>query len=544
MLRQPSTFNRWPLVVSVAALAVSLSHGLPGIRVSHAADAEVSSTQKQALVNLQDAFSGIAEQVEPAVVGIHVEPALDKTASQPDNSDDNADNGDNNDNGDDTPPRDFNPFGDLPFDFGPFSRRGTPVPTPPRGVATGSGVLIQHTGNDFYILTNYHVVEGGGRIKVQLSGRSDEVRGTLVGSDKKTDLAVVKVRLTGPDAERRIADFDNSDNVRVGQWAIAIGNPLDVGETLTVGVISAKGRAIPGRIENSVADYSDMIQTDASINPGNSGGPLVDINGKVIGVNTAIASPSRGSIGIGFAIPSNVARTVAQQLIRNGEVVRGWLGVQTTQANQEITPVLAKAFGIDHGAFVDEVQPDTPASRAGIKAEDVITRWGNTPIRSFRDLSQAVANTPPGQDVPVELVRSGKGMSVTVHTEKRPDEEALQKQLAGRVSQRRPNEAGPAPQTVKAGGITVRALTDAERQAVGQPGVVVTAVAPETNADDAGIGPGVVITRVNQTPIHSVADFKAAMATVGSQAYLLRISAPSGGGAFSQRTVGVQPEDQ
>jgi len=265
----------------------------------------------------------------------------------------------------------------------------------------------------------------------------------------------------------------------------------------------------------------------------------------VIGINTAIASPSSGSIGIGFAIPSNAAREVAQQLIRSGEAVRGWLGVQTTQANQEIQPSLARAFGVDHGAFVDEVNPGTPAAKAGIKAEDIIIQWGGTPVRSFRDLSRSVANTPPGRDVPVKLVRNGKEMTVTVHTEKRPDEETLQQQLSGRPARPNTDENQSTPQTVKAGGITVRALTGPERQSVGQSGgVVVVNVEDESAAADAGVLPGLVILRVNNTVVRSVTDFKAAMAGVKSgEGFILRVSAPSGGGDWTQRTIPVEPEE-
>jgi serine protease Do len=524
-----------PIAISVLALTVSLSHGLPGMRAGHAADQKVTNSQKQTLVNLQDAFSSIAESVEPAVVNIQVDPAITQKASaSPDDSDDN----------DDAPSPDFNPFGDLPFNFGPFGGGRAPrMMQPRRGPATGSGVIVQRTGNEFYILTNYHVVEGGGRIKVQVNGLSGDQRGALVGTDPKTDLAVVKMRLTGDQNDNRVAKFGNSDNVKVGQWAIAIGNPLDVGQTLTVGVVSAKGRSID-RIQDSVADYSDMIQTDASINPGNSGGALVDINGDLIGVNTAIASTTNGSIGIGFAIPSNTAQKIAQELIRHGEVVRGWLGVLTYQPNWEITPTMAKIYGIDHGAFIDDVTANTPASKAGIKPEDIVTQWGSTPIRNYRDLTAAGGDTPPGQDVKVTLYRDGKEMSVTVHTEKRPDEKTLQSQLN---DQNAPGDNGGdnvSPQTVKANGITVRALTGTERQTVGLAGVMVTAVDPGSAAADAGLAPGLVIHKVDRTPIASTDDFKAAMSRVGDgQDFALRLSLPTGG-RYSQRTVVVGGSSQ
>jgi Do/DeqQ family serine protease len=522
------------MAISVVALAVSLSHGLPQIRVGHAADPQVTERQKQALVNLQDAFTNIADSAEPAVVNIQVEPAITKKAA--------ADTNDNAD--DDTPDRNFNPFGDLPFDFGPFGRRGAPqMPPMQRGTAAGSGVIVDKTGNEYYILTNNHVVDGGGRIKVQLNGIKEDVRGTLVGRDPKTDLAVVKVRLTGNQDPHRVAQFGNSDHVKVGQWAIAIGNPLGVGQTLTVGVVSAKGRSID-RIEDSSADYFDMIQTDASINPGNSGGALVDINGDVVGINTAIASTTRGSIGIGFAIPANTAKKIADQLIRNGEVVRGWLGVQTFQSNWEIRPAIAKMYGVDHGAFIEEVRPNTPASRAGIESEDIVTQWGNTPIQTYQELTAAVGSTPPGERVPVKLVRHGKEMTVTVLTEKRPDEATL---MRGDQDEQ-DNSVRPSTQedtqTAKANGLSVRSLRGSERQSVGGGGVVVTDVEEGSAAVDAGIIPGTVIQRINQTPINTLDDFKAAMAKIrGSESYVLRVSRPTSTGSFARMTLVVTPDE-
>ena len=555
MVKKAFELNRLPLYLSAAALAVALGRGAPDIRSGHAADPQVTPQQRQTLATLQDAFSSIAESVEPAVVGIHVEPVADRPAAdrserpvrpdredRPNRREDTP--GDSED--EDVPGRDFSPFGDLPFQFRqfPFGERGTPG-SPRRGPSTGSGVIIHRAGNDYYLLTTYHVVEGGGRIKVQFSDVKDEVRGTLVGKDTRTDLAVVKVRLTDPGSERRVASFGNSDTVKTGQWAIAIGNPLDVGQTLTVGVVSAKGRSLPDRIPGSFAEYTDMIQTDASINPGNSGGALLDINGRVIGINTAIASPTRGSIGIGFAIPGNTAREVANQIIRNGEVVRGWLGVNTSERNQDLSPALARMFGVERGAFVDEVIPDSPAAKAGIRSEDVITRWGNTPITGFKQLSRVVGNTPPGQDVPVTIVRERKEMTVTVRTEKRADEETLQRQLGGREGSsptpRRENT--PAPPTAKAGGLTVRGLTPAQNQSVGTAGVVVTAVEPGSAAAESGVAPGTVIHRVNQTPVRTPADFTAAMRSINSgETYVMRVSLPRGSGSWSRVTLEVRPE--
>jgi len=507
-----------PTVLSLMALAAVSGLLLERHSPAGAADSRaMTREQRQALTLLQDAFTSIAEQVEPAVVGIRAEKRPAPTGRTPGQQPDEEDGS-----------QPFNPF-DL------FQRR-TPQPTPPPE-SSGSGLIIRKEGSDYYILTNYHVVEGADRIRVSVTGIKEPVRATVVGKgDPKTDLALLKIQLPSPQPPQRVAELGDSDAVRVGQWAIAIGNPLSIGQTLTVGVISAKGREL-GRISGSVADYRDMIQTDASINPGNSGGPLVDITGRVIGINTAIASPTGVSVGIGFATPINVAKNVVDQLLQHGEVVRGWLGINTMNYNREIDPVLGRMFGVEKGAFVDSVKEGSPAAKAGIQDEDVIVAWGDQKVESFTDLENLVANTPPNRQVKVRLFRNGREMTVTVTTEKRPPETELFTASRGRA------EAAPRARTESKAGITVRELTPEEaRQAGVEGGVVVTEVDPRSGAAEAGLSAGDIIVRVNRKPVRSLDEFRAAGSEITQTApYVLRVRKRLSDGSLVSTTMAVKP---
>lgn len=507
-----------PTVLSLLAIAAVLGLLLEIHSPAEAADSRtMTREQRQALTFLQDAFTSIAEQVEPAVVGIRAEKRTAPTRPTPGQQP-----------GEEDGSQPFNPF-DL------FQRR-TPQPTPPPE-SSGSGIIVRREGSDYYILTNYHVIEGADRIRVQVTGIKEPVRATVVGKgDPKTDLALLKIQLPSPQPPERVAVLGDSDAVRVGQWAIAIGNPLSIGQTLTVGVISAKGREL-GRISGSVADYRDMIQTDASINPGNSGGPLVDITGKVIGINTAIASPTGVSVGIGFATPINVAKNVVEQLLRHGEVIRGWLGINTMNYNREIDPVLGRMFGVEKGAFVDSVKEGSPAAKAGIQDEDIIVAWGDQKVESFTDLENLVANTPPNREVKVRLFRNGREMTVTVVTEKRPPETELF--TAGRSR----SEAAPRVRTESKAGITVRELSpDEARQAGVEGGVVVTEVDPRSGAAEAGLTAGDVIVRVNRRPVRSLSEFSAAASEISlTTPYVLRVRKMLSDGTRASTTMVVKP---
>lgn len=276
-----------------------------------------------------------------------------------------------------------------------------------RGQSLGSGFIISSGG---IILTNAHVVDGAEKIKVYLADRR-VFAAEVVGLDGKTDVAVLRIKSDKP---LPVAVLGDSERIRVGQWALAIGNPFGLDSTLTVGVVSATGRANLG-----IEDYEDFIQTDASINPGNSGGPLLNIYGEVVGINTAIVAAGQG---IGFAIPINLARQVADQLVARGEVTRGWLGVSI----QPLDEKLAASFGLETvaGAVISRVLPGSPAESAGLQRGDVLLTFAGRPVRGVRELQLQVASAAVGRDVPVELIRDGRRLTLKVKISPRDEVEA------------------------------------------------------------------------------------------------------------------------
>ncbi|MFQ5715664.1 MAG: Do family serine endopeptidase, partial [Nitrospinales bacterium] len=294
-------------------------------------------------------------------------------------------------------PRGPDPFKDF-YDrfFGDRDNR------PRRGM--GSGLIIDAEG---HVLTNNHVVHGADIIKVKLENEK-EYDAKLIGSDSKTDIALIKIlREKGDTTQFPFLTMGDSDKLEVGEWVVAIGNPFGLSHTVTVGVVSAKGRQI------GAGPYDDFIQTDASINPGNSGGPLFNVKGEVIGINTAIISGNAGgNVGIGFAIPINLAKDILRDLKEKGAVTRGWLGVMI----QKITPDLAKSFGLkeSEGALVGDVIPDSPASDAGVKVGDVIVKYDNKNIKTMEELPRVVAGTRPGETVKIDVIRDGKRKTIPI----------------------------------------------------------------------------------------------------------------------------------
>ena len=292
-----------------------------------------------------------------------------------------------------------------PFKGGPF----TPPPLPGNG--TGTGFIIDHEG---YILTNNHVVKGADTIKVTLQNEK-EYEARLVGSDPKTDVALIKiVKKNGEHISFPFISMGNSEKVEVGEWVVAIGNPFGLSHTVTTGVISAKGRNIGS------GPYDEFIQTDAAINPGNSGGPLLNMDGDVIGINTAIFSGSGGNVGIGFALPINMAKAILGDLKEKGKVTRGWLGVMI----QRITPELQESFKLENanGALVNDIVPNGPADRGGMKRGDVITRFDGVEIASMETLPKQVASIKPGKSVKVEVIREGKSRMLDIKIEAMKEE--------------------------------------------------------------------------------------------------------------------------
>ncbi len=336
--------------------------------------------------NLQMGFVDVAQHVRPAVVHL----GTIQRAKQR--------RGPNLPQGNDDPFfRDF--FNQFFGSEGPDSRSEFRRP------GLGSGVIIDKRG---LVLTNFHVVKGADEILIRLSDKR-EYRGQILGTDPKTDLALVKFQ---PDHELTVASLGNSDALQVGEWAIAIGNPFGLDQTVTVGVISATGRSDVG-----IATYENFIQTDASINPGNSGGPLVNLKGQVIGVNTAIVAAGQG---IGFAIPINMVKRVVDQLVDKGKVVRGWLGV----ALQPLSPDLAQSLGLDGttGAVVGSTIAGSPAAQAGLEQGDVIVAFDKTPVEDYRHVQRLVAETRAGKNVTLQIVRKKQKMDVTVMIAETPED--------------------------------------------------------------------------------------------------------------------------
>ncbi len=293
-----------------------------------------------------------------------------------------------------------------PFQGGPF----TP-PAPPKGNGTGTGFIIDAEG---YILTNNHVVEDADIIKVTLQNEK-EYEAQVIGTDPKTDIALIKItRKNGEPKNFPFLLMGDSEKVEVGEWVVAIGNPFGLSHTVTTGVISAKGRVI------GAGPYDEFLQTDASINPGNSGGPLLNMNGDVVGINTAIYSGSGGNVGIGFALPINMAKSILYDLKKNGKVTRGWLGVMI----QKITPELQESFKLDNanGALVNDISPNGPAAQGGMKRGDVITRFDGVEITSMETLPKQVASIKPGKSVKVEVIREGKHKMLEIKIEPMKEE--------------------------------------------------------------------------------------------------------------------------
>jgi serine protease Do len=350
----------------------------------------------------------------------------------------------------------------------------------------GSGVIVSKDG---YILTNNHVVEKAEKLSVVV-GDKNTYTAKVIGTDPPTDVAVIKIE--GKDLP--VASLGNSDNVKIGQWVIAVGNPFQLMHTVTAGIISAKGRSSVG-----LADYEDFIQTDASINPGNSGGALADLDGNVIGINTAITSPSGGNIGIGFAIPINMARQVMSTLMSEGKVSRGYLAIYPQDINED----LAKALKLksSEGSLVADVTPGGPADKAGIKRGDVIVEFDGKKVEDSMQLRNMVAQVSPGKSVEVLLIRDGKELRLKVRLEERP----------GGSESESPQQGQRREQMSQKLGIGIQTLTPDLAEQLGlknEKGAIITDVVPGSPADEAGLERGDLIQEVNRKTIQSAEDFE------------------------------------
>ncbi len=349
----------------------------------------------------------------------------------------------------------------------------------------GSGVIIERDGT---ILTNNHVIENAQKIVVRLSNDDRQFRASVIGSDEKTDLAVIKINV-GHDLP--VAPLGDSDRLKVGEWIVAMGSPFGLQNTITSGIVSAKSRQI------GAGPYDDFIQTDASINPGNSGGPLINMQGEVVGINTAIFSRTGGNIGIGFAIPINLAKELLPELKTKGKVTRGWLGV----AIQRVTPEIAESLGMGAaaGALVAVVASASPAERAGIKVRDVILEYGGKPIKDSAELPFMVARTRVGTKVTITVLRDQKTVPLTVMIAELKDE----------------GVAAAMPERESDFGLTVQNVTPEIAQTLGAKraqGVVITAIERGSAADDAGLRRGDIIVEINRESIRSLAEYRHAIA--------------------------------
>jgi serine protease Do len=371
--------------------------------------------------------------------------------------------------------------------FGRFFGEANPRENSARSL--GSGILISKDGE---VLTSYHVVRSADVIKVRLSDQS-EYEARLIGKDVKTDLALIKIRRSG--GALPFARLGSSGQLDVGDWVMAIGNPFGLEHTVTAGIVSAKGRVI------GAGPYDSFIQTDASINPGNSGGPLINALGEVVGVNSAIFSQSGGgNIGIGFAIPIDLAKRVSEQLRKNGRVVRGWLGIRA----QDIAPQTAAALGVPRAAGevfaqVTEVSEGSPAAEAGVKQGDIIVEYNAKPVPKSIDFPVIVADTAPGQKASLRIIRDKKDLAITVKIGELPEESE-----SAVTAEARDPELG----------IKVQRITPEAARRLGlssTKGVLVLEVQPGSPADSIGLEPADVIREVNQRPVNNVSDFERSM---------------------------------
>lgn len=402
------------------------------------------------------------------------------------------------------------PFFDDPFFrrfFGPFGN----IPSERQQQSLGSGVIVSEDG---YILTNNHVVDGADEIKVALQDEKTVYDAKLVGADPQTDVAVIKVEASGLPA----ITLTDSDNLEVGDLVLAIGNPFGVGQTVTTGIVSAKGRGGIG-----IVDYEDFIQTDAPINPGNSGGALVDLEGRLVGINQSIASPVRASAGIGFAVPINLARFVMERLITDGKVTRGYLGVLI----QPVTPELAREFKLPEntGALVGEVTPDSPAEAAGLKEGDVIIEFNGRKVTDSRHLRLMVAQTAPGSKAELKLIRDGKEQTLTVKVGELPAEGLAR--AGGRSGGLR---RSPEPDLLD--GVTVDDLDARTRRQYNLPpqlqGALIVDVEPNCPAAAAGLRPGDVILEINRQRVTSADEAVRLSERIRGNSVLLRVWSQGG----------------
>jgi serine protease Do len=438
------------------------------------ADTTPTATTAPFIAGAPSTFADLAAKVSPAVVNVSSTHVVENQ-------------------GQNGVPFNFPPG--SPFDdfFKQFQQQMPQQHRSEKVTSLGSGFIIDSSG---YIVTNNHVVDGAKDIEVTLTDGT-VYPAKVVGTDAKTDLALLKVEAKKP---LPFVPFGDSDKMRIGDWVMAVGNPFGLGGTVTAGIVSARGRDI------HEGPYDDFLQIDAAINQGNSGGPAFSTDGSVIGINTAIFSPSGGSVGIGFAIPSNLAKPIIAELKEQGHIDRGWLGVSI----QPLTPDLTQGMGLDSdkGALIASVQDNSPAAAAGLKTGDVVTRFGDNAIESPKDLSRAVAETASGATVPIRVWRDGSEKTIDVKIAKMKEDVAS-------ASQPDEESSSGASDTVAQLGATLAPVNDMTRQQFGlsdnAKGVVIADLEEDSALAEQGVRPGDVIERVNDRKIASPADVAKAL---------------------------------
>jgi serine protease Do len=484
MVNRTQQTTKWLLVFSGLILAASVAVGFAGASAASAAGVPPAVSQ---------GFAEIVKKVTPAVVNIAVTGGGEgarRRGLPPGGPFGGPPGG---------PPGEEPGGGELPTP--PPMPPGPPAPHGRPDQSAGSGVVLDPSG---YIVTNNHVVEGATQITVTLSDRR-EFPAKVIGTDPKTDLAVIKIDAKDLPSLK----WAEYDGLQVGDLVLAVGSPFGLSSTVTLGIISALGRGNVG-----IADYEDFIQTDAAINPGNSGGALVNMNGELIGINTAIFSRTGGSEGIGFAIPSSIALDIVDSLQKTGKVVRGWMGV----AIQEITPALAKSFKLPEqrkGVLISDVNENGPSHAAGIRRGDVVVAFNGKEVQSVSQLRNLVARTVVGRDAQIKVLRDGKEQTIAVKVAERPSDEMLARKEPSPPKE--PGETIKPPDNVLAS-LRVQTLDNAMMSQLNIPskttGVVITSVEPGGQAEAAGLQRGDVIQEVNHETIKTLDDYQKAASKI------------------------------
>jgi serine protease Do len=506
-----STYRRRGLILAVA-VALAAGGGIGALAMSQHARSQdtahitlVSSPDPRlaSSISFTNGFAPVVKEALPAVVNI----SSSKVVKTRDN---------------------MSPFFNDPFFrqfFGPEQRQQQPREETEHSL--GSGVIVSPEG---YILTNNHVVEGATDVTVDLADKR-HFTAKIVGTDPRTDVAVLKINATNLPAMA----LGNSHSLQVGDFVLAIGDPFGIGETVTMGIVSATGRTGLG-IEGQ-GSYEDFIQTDAAINPGNSGGALVDVHGELVGINTAIVTgessgAEAGNRGVGFAVPIDMARMVMMQLIEHGKVTRAYIGAEI----QQVTPELAKQFNLPkaEGALVAQVEPNSPAAKAGLRQGDVIVGMDGRPYADSAELRIHISEMTPGTSATLEIIRDGKPMNLNIALGTLPETQEAANQGG---------EQGESSEGIMSG-VSVQNLTPELSQQFdlksGTTGVVVTQVSPDSAAAQAGLARGDVITEVNRHAVHNMREYRDEVSRSGKTSVLLMVIQPNSGGVPVYVVVGGQ----